>query len=268
MAIEKNPQIINDNQSSLKKIMQNLIEELPLSHSQRIVLTGSNNRNEYVCIFMRNNRRTTSIPLNYICDVFEETFEKSQAFVEEGAVVAFVNTAAIVGRNDKDYRIELNRRLNDLLTQMSMIAGISNEFTNLFDIRTHYLQSQSALENGLLLNPSGTYFYFSSYALMEMIVNSLGGLPAEAYYPKGLRSIIEHDRTAGISYIETLKVFLEESMSYTATAKKLFIHRSTLIDRIERIEKELNMDLNDSDQRLQLEILLKAISLEELIRQQ
>jgi DNA-binding PucR family transcriptional regulator len=57
-------------------------------------------------------------------------------------------------------------------------------------------------------------------------------------------------------------------MSYTATARKLYIHRSTLIDRISRIEKELNIDLKDSDQRLQLEILLKAVDLEEVLRQQ
>ena len=39
------------------------------------------------------------------------------------------------------------------------------------------------------------------------------------------------------SYLETLKVFLEENMSYPAAAKRLYIHRSTLIDRIARIER-------------------------------
>ena len=51
-------------------------------------------------------------------------------------------------------------------------------------------------------------------------------------------------------------------------AQKLFIHRSTLIDRIARIERELNVDLQDSDQRLQLEILLKAIDIESILRMQ
>jgi DNA-binding PucR family transcriptional regulator len=55
-------------------------------------------------------------------------------------------------------------------------------------------------------------------------------------------------------------------MSYTATAKRLYIHRSTLIDRISRIERELGIDLRDSDRRLQLEILLKAMSIEDLMR--
>ena len=99
-----------------------------------------------------------------------------------------------------------------------------------------------------------------------MIINSLGGLPAEAYYPAGFKDLLEHDRDSGVSYLETLQVFLEENMSYTAASQKLFIHRSTLIDRISRIEKELNISLKDSDKRLQLELLLKAINIEEMLR--
>jgi DNA-binding PucR family transcriptional regulator len=99
-----------------------------------------------------------------------------------------------------------------------------------------------------------------------MVINSLCGLPPEAYYPAGFASLLEHDKDGGISYLQTLTAFLEENMSYTATAKRLYIHRSTLIDRISRIERELGIDLRDSDRRLQLEILLKAMSIEELMR--
>ena len=130
------------------------------------------------------------------------------------------------------------------------------------------MQALAAVENGLMINRENDYFYFSSYALTQMVVNSLGTMPLQAYFPAGLNSLIEHDRTSGVSYLETLKVFLEESMSYTSTAQKLFIHRSTLIDRIARIEKELDVDLKDYDQRLQLEMLLKAMDLEDTLKQQ
>ena len=149
---------------------------------------------------------------------------------------------------------------------MGLCAGISGEFSNLFNLRVYYLQAQSATENGMLLGSDEGFFYFESYALIEMIINSLGGLPLETYFPAGFRRLLEHDSESGISYIETLKVFLEENLSYTAAARKLYVHRSTLIDRIARIERELETDLRDPDKRLQYEILLKAIDLEELLR--
>ena len=76
-----------------------------------------------------------------------------------------------------------------------------------------------------------------------------------------------HDNAGGISYIETLKVFLDENMSYAKAARKLFIHRSTLIERIERIEKELSVDLEDPDQRLRLLLILKALEVERQLRE-
>lgn len=100
-----------------------------------------------------------------------------------------------------------------------------------------------------------------------MIVNSLGGRPAQTYYPKGLAELVNHDEVAGVSYLETLSVLLEENMSYSAAAKRLFIHRSTLVDRVSRIMRESGIDLKDPNQRLQLEILLKAAEIEQIFQQ-
>ncbi len=266
--IVRNPTVINDEQSTLKKVMQTLVEEMPLSHAQRWVLNASNRKNTYVCVEMEYRHSQSPLPASYICDSFEEVFTASYAFANERAITGFIDVGPLMDPKLKDYKVNLNRSLNDFIGRMHLNVGISNEFDDLFDIRIHYMQARSALENGMIMSPSGHLFYFASYALTEMIINSLGGLPAEAYFPSGLKGIFEHDRTSGVSYLETLKVFLEENQSYTAAAQKLYIHRSTLIDRISRIERELKIDLSDPDQRLQLEILLKAIDIEEILRMQ
>ena len=268
IAIERNPNIINDSRPSLKKVIQALIEEMPLSHSQRMIMSGSNEKSEYVCVYMRYGKGHNHLPLSYISDVFEETFVQSYAFDREDCLIGLINIDELRDEKNPNYHVLLNKKLGEFVKGMHLCAGISNEFGDLYNVRIHYMQALAAVENGLMLNRESDYFYFSSYALTQMVVNSLGSMPLEAYFPAGLNSLIEHDRSSGVSYLETLKVFLEESMSYTSTAQKLFIHRSTLIDRIARIDKELNVDLKDYDQRLQLEMLLKAIDLEETLRQQ
>ncbi len=52
----------------------------------------------------------------------------------------------------------------------------------------------------------------------------------------------------------------------SAASRRLYLHRSTLVERMERIEKELAVDLKDPDQRLQLQILLKALELEKKMK--
>ncbi len=265
LAIEKNPAIINDTDASIKNAFQNLIDELPLSYSQRILLTSSNPQTVYRCIYMYYRGKRNQLPLSYICDIFEETFPKSYAFVYDDAIVSLISVNTLPSGKSADYKIALNRKLTEFIDQMYLCAGISNEFSDLLNIRIQYLQAQSAVDNGLLLDSQGKLFYYASYALTEMIINSLGGMPVETYYPAGFDNILRHDKESGISYLETLKMFLEEGMSYTSTAQKLHIHRSTLIDRITRIEKELGTELKDPDMRLQLEILLKAIDLEKIL---
>ena len=125
----------------------------------------------------------------------------------------------------------------------------------------YYLQACAALDNGRLFNPGKRCCLFQDYALTELIVNALGKLPAEMYYSQGLRRLAEHDSSAPVSYIETLRAYLDRNMSITRTAAALYLNRSTLLERIGRIKRELGSDLQDPEERLRLQILLKAMEI-------
>lgn len=58
--------------------------------------------------------------------------------------------------------------------------------------------------------------------------------------------------------VETLAVYLEENGNNSKTSERLFIHRRTLRYRLEKIEKLLNIDLEDSEIRFLLYLLLKT----------
>jgi len=51
-------------------------------------------------------------------------------------------------------------------------------------------------------------------------------------------------------------------MSINKTTACLYINRSTLLERIVRIKRELGIDLH-SDERLRLQILLEALQIQE-----
>ena len=68
------------------------------------------------------------------------------------------------------------------------------------------------------------------------------------------------------STAETLRVYLSQNMNVTRTAAELFIHRSTLLERLSRIARELGEDLEDPDVRLRLQILLKALEMQDTVQ--
>lgn len=264
-ALEMSPSVLSDQHSVLKSALQDIVGEMPLSASRKWALSLHSEGAEYICISLHYASHLNQLPASYACNAFENEFVGSIAFEYDESIVCFVPTAPLTDHSGS-YFATLNRLLSEFLAKTIMVAGISNPFTDLYDARSFYKQAEVALDCGRIVAPKGELYYFDSYALIDMIMNSTGSLRADLYYPRGMPALIEHDGVAGVSYIDTLRVFLDENMSYTAAARALYIHRSTLIDRIERIEKELGLDLHDPEARLRVLMSLKAMEIEASVK--
>lgn len=265
-AIAQNPSSLTGEKTTIKGAFSNLVNGYPLSANQKWTLNLIKEDKHFVCISQHTASRSSRLPKGYICGAFESDFAGSYAFSKGNVIVCFVDITTLTDKQGRYYS-NLNTRLSKFLRETNGIAGISNGFTDPYGARIAYAQAESAVENGQLTNPEAKLYYFQSYALISMVINSIGNLPAEAYFSERLKNLIQHDKNGPISYLETLRVFLRTSMSYSQTAEELFIHRSTAVDRINRIERELDISLKDPDVRLQLEIILKAMEIEDMVHQ-
>ena len=101
--------------------------------------------------------------------------------------------------------------------------------------------------------------FVSVGAYVSAIVSgALAGRPSWVYYPDGLKKLKAHDENSQVSYLETLRVYLDNNLSVTKTAAALYLHRSTLLDRLAHITQMLGCDLKNPDFCLTLGILLRA----------
>ncbi len=259
-----NPSMSNHDKRSLKNILQLTMYERPLSRDQKLLLRTNRSNGPYYCMSVHYINPTERIPVSYICSIFEGIFADSVFFEYNNTLLGLLPSLTISNEDVPDYLMD---RLKSVIEEMQLFIGISNEFNDLYMLQTFYRQAEAAIENARFSGQEYGICRFEDHILLEMITNLLGDLPVEVYFPKGFRELMLHDNAGGISYIETLKVFLDENMSYAKAARKLFIHRSTLIERIERIEKELSVDLEDPDQRLRLLLILKALEVERQLRE-
>lgn len=265
--VQRTPSLMVSTHSSIRQVLENLLRGEEVSPSQHWLLNAYSIETPYVCVSFHVLTSHVQMPLRYIANVVERDFLNSIAFPFGSTVVAFLNLTGFLGEDGK-FEKQLNEKLEPMLYAMKLHCGVSNYFTDLREALVYHRQAEIAFENGSLAMPQLNYHYFTSFILMEMVSNSLGGLPAETYYPEGMKKLLEHDKTADVSYLETLRVFLEENMNYSSAARLLYVHRSTLIDRIHRIESETGIDLSDPNERLHLHLLIKAMELEELIQSQ
>jgi DNA-binding PucR family transcriptional regulator len=65
-----------------------------------------------------------------------------------------------------------------------------------------------------------------------------------------LKPLIDYDEKHNASYVETLECFLETGGSYQAMAELMYVHRNTLMYRMNNIKKLLGTDLESVKDRL------------------
>lgn len=260
LAIRRNSSLITSERSVLRRVFQNMINGMPVDISHRKYLDQMKVSKRFVCALLQLQDRYAQIPVEYVCSKFDSVFPGSITFENRSNIISFIETDPL--ETESGFETELLRRMDLLIGTMDLKVGLSTPFTDPYSARQYYSQAKAALENGLLFHPEETCYNFDTYALTELILNAQSDLPLDMYFSDGLRTLLAHDREAAISYIDTLRVYLNQNMNVTRTAAKLFIHRSTLLERLSRIERELGEDLEEPDVRLRLQILLKALEMQ------
>ncbi|HAL74857.1 MAG TPA: hypothetical protein DCM45_07215 [Clostridiales bacterium] len=65
-------------------------------------------------------------------------------------------------------------------------------------------------------------------------------------------------------YLRTLLLYLENERQLAPTARQLYIHKNSLLYRINMLTQELKLNLDDADERLRLLLSLKMINMQNL----
>lgn len=265
-AISKHSLRSPESPGSLRQALQGLVEERPLDSIERGVILGANKGERYVCMRMKRSSRLEQLPLGYVRNAVESAFPRSVVFEHrKNSIVAVLR----IGDMDSGaYRQAIAEGVAPFVGSMEMKAGISNPYDDLRSVRSLYLQADAALDMGVLFAPSDSLYFFNDYALPEMVMDMASVHQIDTLLDEGLRKLIEHDANSSTSYVSTLQSFLNNESSVAKTAAELYVHRSTLMERLSRIKRDLSIDLDDSDERLRLQILLKALQVRDELREQ
>ncbi len=148
-----------------------------------------------------------------------------------------------------------------LLERYDLFAGQSRAFSDLFALRTYYLQAREALKIGLLHGSKKRLFAYENYWVLSLLLSISPQEKLEGFMEPALSSLTTYDKQYGTNYEETLMLYLDLAGDITKMAQHLDIHRNTAVHRIKRIEEVLEMDFDHgpSLQRLYLTLQIKKV---------
>ena len=143
---------------------------------------------------------------------------------------------------------------------MGYYGGISNAFSDLTEFDAYLLQAEYTVSRG---NRSGkALYYFHDCVLSYMLDACCRDLGADALIGQGMKNLLSYDKSRSAEYVRTLELYLKNECSIARTAEELFIHRSSLIKRLDKIKKILRDDLEDSNHRLYYRLCLELMKRE------
>lgn len=73
---------------------------------------------------------------------------------------------------------------------------------------------------------------------------------------QALQILLGKDRTGHTNYVHTIRIYLSENCNVTRTAERLFIHRHTLINRIQTVSELCGVNFNDYYTRIYFSMAL------------
>lgn len=145
-------------------------------------------------------------------------------------------------------------RLSPFLREGLLEMGVSSEIYDFFQLRQGHLQAGAALELGHGGPSTSWCHHFEDYILEFLLKKGQESLLPELLCSNKLLLLKQYDEKNKTEFYFTLKVYLEKERNVLQTAKELFIHRSTLFYRLDRIRKIADVNLEDAKERLVLQI--------------
>jgi hypothetical protein len=184
----------------------------------------------------------------------------------ESCVALIIGEAIYCVRNyslmSKPDLLEEDRWLKLFLIDNDCKAGVSNPFNGVFQLEPYAKEAELALQSGERTGGGECLFLFKDQALAHLLDMCVSVLPANKVCHPAIGILKDYDAASGSELLETLYAFLDCKLSATSTANRLFIHRTTLIQRVVRIVSLTGLDLDDYDERLHLMLsyrLLKQV---------
>jgi DNA-binding PucR family transcriptional regulator len=91
------------------------------------------------------------------------------------------------------------------------------------------------------------------------LLEDLAGSPDLAPFGELVRPLVEHDRQRRSDLVRTLRVYFATGANASEAADRLFLHRNSLLYRLERIQRLTGLDLRDPSARLALQLGLLTL---------
>jgi carbohydrate diacid regulator len=133
------------------------------------------------------------------------------------------------------------------------VIGIGSPVNHLRELADRYKEAQTAIEVGKVFDTEKTVLSYESLGIGRIIYQLPTTLCemflAEVFKKNPIESLDQET-------LYTINKFFENNLNVSETSRKLFVHRNTLVYRLEKIKKLTGLDLREFDHAIVFKVAL------------
>ncbi len=132
-------------------------------------------------------------------------------------------------------------------------VGIGTVVSSIKDLARSFKEAQVALEVGKVFDtekPIVSYNHLGIARLIYQLPTTLCEMFLKEVFRKGSIDSLDHET------LFTIQRFFENNLNVSETSRKLFVHRNTLVYRLEKIKKITGLDLREFEDAIVFKVAL------------
>ena len=192
-----------------------------------------------------------------VYDVLQNLFpDRNKDFIisiNESDIVLVKETGQDIGPRDIE---SLAASIADTLSgefYVHAVIGIGTTVSNIKDLARSFKEAQTALEVGKVFDTDKTIVSYDNLGIARLIYQLPTTLCETFLHEVFKRGAIDNlDQET----LFTIQRFFENNLNVSETSRKLFVHRNTLVYRLEKIKKITGLDLRQFDHAIIFKIAL------------
>ncbi len=169
-----------------------------------------------------------------------------QFFYYDSCFVVIMN--AISEKQCEEILEPFAKRLNVRMPQRKIWIGISSQVNGIENLHVAYKRAKAAVR--MAKSEDAPIMYFDRMGMYRLLYSVEDHMLLDELSGGILKPLIDHDDRKDSGYVETLESFLRNGGSIKAVADEMFIHRNTLLYRMNNIRNLLDCSLESPEDRM------------------
>ncbi len=139
-------------------------------------------------------------------------------------------------------------------TALTVTVGLGEIAKNIGELHNSFRQARRAIEIGRIYREDETIYVYRCLLLERFLAD----IPAEtALHYNNLLFNRSTTRLFSEEMLYTINMFFKKDLNLSDTARQLYIHRNTLVYRLDKVQKQIGLDLRHFEDAVTFKMLLE-----------